>query len=537
MSYHEYNKILQSNEARKKIKEGINIATDLVSKTLGAKSQRILIDKEFGEIESCDDGTTVLKAIRLEDPNLDLGVKIVQEASAKTDSDSGDGTTTTAVILRSLVNELLKENSQDALAFDKQSGNNLKIRRELQKGLEKVLNYIDNNKIEITSQLQIAQIGKVSSNSEEVGDMLAEIFDRLGKSGEVIVSEGNQLKTKYEITEGFSFRSGWLAYEFVTDTEREEAILDAVNGPVNVLVTTETLNDISHIEKLGELHKAGINDILIVANDVTGIPLSSLVVNKLRKIFRTVAIKAPNAGNNDALEDIADITGATLLGSSGNPKFSELKPEYLGHANKVIVSKDKTVVVGQGNNERLDVKIKNLEYKAEKTDSDYEKKAILERISKLRVGIGNIIVGGNTPLELKDKKGKITDAVSAVKSALKDGVVSGGGVALLQASKTLEDGVEGERILKIAIQKPFEQIMENSDMSVKEMKEMSLKTGHGVDAETGEEGDMIKMGILDSAGIVKTSLSNAVSDALVVGNLGGAIVLVRKQDDGNKTDN
>src|SRR3990167_2604880 len=367
--FYEYNQILQANEARKKVKEGINIATDLVSKTLGAKSQRILIDKEFGEIESCDDGTTVLNAIKIEDTQVGLGVKVVQEASAKTNSDAGDGTTTTAVILRALVNELMKDNTKDVLSFEKKSGNNLKVRNELRRGLEKVIKYIDENKTEINTKFQISQIGKVSANSEEIGDMLAEIFDKLGKNGEVTVSDGNQLKTKYEITEGFSFRNGWLAYEFVTDPEREEAVLYSVNGPVNILVTTETLNDVSHIEKLGELHKAGINDLLIVANDVTGIPLSSLVVNKLRKIFRTVAVKSPTVGNNDAMEDICDITGATLLGATGQLKFSELSISHLGKASKVVVSKDKTIVVGLGNNEALDKKIQNLEYKAEKADS------------------------------------------------------------------------------------------------------------------------------------------------------------------------
>jgi len=532
MSIQEFNKVLNQKEARSAVRDGINIAVDLISPTLGAKSRRIIIDKEYGDMDASDDGTTILDAIKLEDTEKQQGVKVVQECSQRTNTDEGDGTTTTGIILRELVNELLKEDSQKELLFKKDSGSNLKVRKELMVGLNKVVGYINANKIEITSKEQLKQIGTVSSNSEEIGSMLADIFDKLGKDGAVSIQDGNTPETSYEVISGMSLDQGWLAQQFVTDIDREEAILEPnQSGNVNILVTNNKLQDISHIQKIGELFNTGINDLLIIADDITGIPLNSLIANKMHQVVRVVAVKAPVSGNQqELLEDICTVTGATLIGSIDGPKFEELKPEHLGKAKRVVVSAKRTIIVGDGREDEVKERIKLLEGRIEREQSDYEKKKLSERISKLSGGVGSIKVGGSTPLEVKGIKSKITDAVAATKSALRGGVVAGGGVALFLASDILDESKMGEAILKKAITKPFEQIMENSDMDIEKSKAIVLESGNGYNVETEEWGNMIEMGVLDPANVVSASVINSISSAIMVSNLGGSLANIRKLD-------
>ena len=523
-----YNVQLNQNDSRSKIKIGINLATDLVAPTLGAKSRRILIDKEYGDIDASDDGTTILNVINPEDTQTGLGVKVVREASAKTNTDEGDGTTSTAVILRELVNKLIKDSSDDDLLFKKDSGSNLKVRKEIRAGIQKVMDYIDQNKIEITSREQVEQIGRVSSNSDEIGVMLADMFDKIGKNGNVSTVEGNSINTTYEIISGMSFNQGWIAPQFVTDPEREEAVLEPKTSDyVNVLVTSKKIADIKDIEKISELFNAGNNDMLIISEGIEGVPLQSLIINKMRQLIRVIAVKSPRAGNNDMLEDVCAVVGATLVGGP-EVNFEDLKPEHLGKAKRVVVTKDKTIIVGTGlYKERVDERLAILTSKLEREKSEYEKKLIQDRIAKLTGGVGSIYVGGATAMEIKDKKSKIIDAVSAVKSALNGGVVAGGGVALLNASSVLSDKIEGENILKKAIEKPFYQILENADLVLKD----NLSPNEGYDAETGEKCDMINAGIIDPANVVKAEIRNATSSALMISNLGGAICMVREKND------
>lgn len=526
----EYNHVLKQEEARKAVKDGVNIAVDLIAPTLGAKSRRVIIDKEYGEMDASDDGTTILDAIKLEDTRMQQGVKMVQESSRKTNTDEGDGTTTTAVILRSLVNDLLKEDSQKDLLFKKESGSNLKVRKELQVAMERVIKYIDEHKIDISSKEQLIQIGKVSANSDEIGNMLADIFDELGKDGAVNVQEGTSVDTSYEIVKGMSFDSGWLAQQFVTDPDREEAILQPnQSGYVNVLITQGKIQDIAQMQQIGALFQAGMNDLLIIADDVSGIPLNSLIQNKLHQIIRTVAVKAPHGGSDriEFLEDLCAATGATLIDSANGPKFEEITMDHLGKAKLVVVSSKRTTILSEGRDTEIDERAKVLEGRIEREASEYEKRKLQDRLAKLRGGVGNIKVGGATPLEIKDRKAKITDAVSAVKSALHGGVSVGGGTTLLLASSILDDKVEGEAILKRAIAAPFRQIMENADMSPIEMQERVLATGEGFNVETEQFGNMIEMGVIDPANVVKSALKNAVSTALIIANLGGSIAIVR----------
>lgn len=523
----QFNLTLDQKTSRAKVKEGINLAADLVVPTLGHSSRRILLDAEFGELTVSDDGTSILNEINHEDTKIQLGVKVAKEASAKTNNDEGDGTTTTCAILRELVNELLKGNEKDEIIFGANSGSNLKVRKEIAKGLEKVLDYIDKNKIEITNNEQVEFVGNVSSNDKFVGSILAEIFEKLGKDGAVSVEESKKVETTYSIVEGMSFNQGWLAQQFVTDVDREEAVLDE---DVSILVSAKKLQDIDDIKKVGELFTTGVKNLFIIADDVTGIPLSTLVNNKLLGNIRTIVVKAPVVGNSkDILQDICVATGATLIGDT--VQIADLTKGHLGRAERVVVTKDKTVIVGfGGKKETIDERIKQLEHRLEETESDYEQKKLKDRISKLRAGVGSIKVGGNTPLEIKDKKAKVDDAVAAVRSALRGGIVPGGGVALLQASTLLSDE-GGEGILKRAIQKPFEQILENADVEdIQKVKAQVLETGHGYNVATEEFGDLVKMGIIDPADVVKAAVRNATSEALMVSNLGGAIVNVRKKD-------
>lgn len=326
-----------------------------------------------------------------------------------------------------------------------------------------------------------------------------------------------------------SINQGWLAQQFVTDPEREEAILE---DGVNILVSSKKLQDIEDIKSIAEVFKSGLNNVFIIAEDVSGMVLNSLIANKLIGNIRTVAIKTPILGTvKDILTDIAIATGSTIIGE--DIKIKELKKEYLGNAEKVIVDRTKTVIMGfGGNKDKIRERITLLENKLEKEESEYEKEKLRERISKLRAGVGSIKVGGNTPMEIKNRKAKIDDAVYSVKSALKGGIVPGGGVMLLQASQILSNE-GGEDILRKAIQKPFIQILENADTYENDInKRIVDKTGYNT--ETEKYGDMIEMGIIDPANVVKAEVSNAVSSALMVANLGGSIVNIRKKDNKEK---
>jgi len=531
MGMREYNLVLSQKDARKFVKDGINLATDTIAPTLGAKSRRVLLDAEYADIDACDDGSTILNKINVEDTRLNLGVKVARECASKTNTDEGDGTSSTTVILRELVNQLLEEDSQEELLFKKQSGSNLKIRKEIKEGLRKVLDYIDKHKIEVTSKEQIVQVGKVSSNSKEVGEMLADMFEKLGKDGALTIEEGKNIETEYEVVSGMSVDSGWLAPQFVTN-ENEEAVLEpGEEGFVNVLITATKIQDINHMKKLAELFEGGVNDLLIIAEEVSGIPLNSLVVNKMRQVIRTVAVKAPTLGTmQETLKDICAATGATLIGGDDGIKFEELKKEHLGKAKRVVVDRRKTVILGDGNEDKIKERVTLLKNRLKNENSEYEKNKLKERISKLTGGVGNIKVGGATSMEIKDKKAKVTDAVAAIRSALRDGIVAGGGVTLLLASQELNETIEGEKILKNAIKKPFYQIMENADVDGKEIEKKVLETGHGLNVETEEFGDLVELGVIDPSGVVKACLNNSVSSALMVANLSASVNLLRKTD-------
>ncbi|MEX0596087.1 MAG: chaperonin GroEL [Candidatus Paceibacterota bacterium] len=529
MNVQDYNLVLNQDDTKKKILDGINLAVDIISPTLGNSSRRILIDHQFSEITASDDGHTILQEISPKDTAVLLGVKIVREVSAQTDKESGDGTTQTAIILRELLKQLLKTDSQSEQLIIKKSWTNIKVRKDIKNGLEKVLKYIEDNKVNIENKDQIRFVAETASNSKEIGEMLADMFDKLGPDGSVAVEEGNSVETKSEVVSGLSWNQGWVAPQFITDAEREESVL---KDGVNILVSYKKIQDVDDIKPIADLFREGLNNILIIANDISGAPLNTLVINKMMGNLRISAVKANQIGDmKDHLLDICTATGATLVGDE--IPFSELKLEHFGKSERVIVSKNKTILVGfGGNKEKIDERIGLLKNRMKEEQQEYEKNKLSERIAKLTSGVGSIKVGGNTETEIKDKKAKIDDAVGSVKSAMKYGMLPGGGVSFVLATKVLGD-TEGEKMLKNAMLQPFKTIMENSDIH-EDFVPRVLETGEGYNTETEEWGDVLEMGIVDSAGVLKSALSNAVSMSSVVGNVGGSLVLIRKDDDKDK---
>lgn len=438
-------------------------------------------------------------------------------------------TTSTAIIANELVNQIIGD-EEDVVLLGKDK-DVLEIKKGLDSGLDKVLKFIDEHKIEITSDNQIAHIGRISSNSEEVGNMLKEIFSKLGKDAVVNVEDSNSVETSYEIKEGMSFEKGYVSEAFMTNPEREEAVLDEAK----VLITDCKIQDIEDATHLAGLFENKINDLLIIAGDITGIPLKTLVINKIRGSIRVVAVKAPGVGNvADYLKDISTLTGATLISSTNSLALKDVKVEHLGKADKVVVNKESTTIIGgKGDKAEVEDRILSLKKRVEDEKSEYEKLKLKERIGKMTNGVCTIKVGGTTGIEARDKNAKVEDAVSAVKSALKEGVVAGGGVILFRSSDVLDSEHGGECILKVAANKPLEQIMRNADLDAGEIERKISKNknlNHGYDVENKKMGDMIEMGVIDSAGVVKSALKNAVSIAKQVLTGSGALTLVRKEE-------
>lgn len=535
MAMEQFKDVMGKELAQAFIKKGINMATELVAPTLGVKGRRVVIDKEFGSVEFSDDGITVLQNIELEDPRLQLGVKILREASAQTNNKEGDGTTTTAILANELVNEILKDD--DVMLIKGGKADILDVKKGIKDGLKKVIDYINENKQEVVTDEQIVQVAKIASNDDSVADILLELFKKLGKTAAISVEESKSVETEFDVVEGMSYDQGFIAPGFMTDPEKEEAV---ING-ASVLVTDYKIQNVEDMKSLvglfeGDAENPAVNDLLIICDDATGLPLNSLVFNKMRGIIRIIVTKAPGFGAQaEYLKDIAVITGATFVSAIDQIKFSDLKATHLGKADKVVSKKDSTIIVGgKGEKEKIQERITMIENRVKETTSDYDKKKLLERISKLSGGVGVIRVGGNTELETADKKAKVVDAVSAVKSALADGVVAGGGITLLRAAETLDSERKGEAIIKKAIQKPFEQIIENADLHVvdvlKQIKESDNKN-YGYDVEGDKYGDMFELGIIDPAKVVKATCDNAVSVALEILSSGGAIGLIRKRDE------
>jgi chaperonin GroEL len=527
-----YKTLLGPTEARNAIKEGVRRATELVAPTLGVRGRKIVLDKEFATMEVVDDGYMILQEVELENTHEQLGVKMLREAVTKTNDKVGDGTTTNTVLANALVQEVVQdEDPTDLLSVP---GNVLRTKNELRDAVEKVIKYIDKNKVKV-SDAQIADIAAIACNDEYIGEILAKLFKRLGKDAAILVNDSLNIKTDYELVEGLKFDRGFASPAMVTDGERGESVI----RDANVLVIDGALQNPQDIPVLIKLFKDhGVNDFVVVAKEISGLPLDFLIRNKLTGALRTLGVEAPmHADATEYLKDVAAFTGATMVSKENNLKLKDVTPEHLGHASRIVATQDTTTVVGgkakkKELRERLTLLNKQLKDRKMKFDKDRLK----ERISKLRGGVGIIKVGGSTEMEVEEKKAKIDDAVHAVRAALEDGAVPGGGVTLLRAAAGLSGKTEGERILMKSIVKPFNQILENADYDAEVVRANVLSNAnknYGLNIATGNYCDLVKTGIMDPSLVTKTALRTAMSIALLVLTTSGAVALIRKKDDGH----
>lgn len=521
--------LLGANEAQKNIRDGIVKAAEAIAPTLGVKGRKIVLDSEFGTMEILDDGAGILDEIELEDTKQQMGVKMLKEAANRTNSKVGDGTTTTSLLACELVKNIVPD--KNPVLIENKIGNVLKIKKELNAGVKKVIEFIDAHKIEIDEK-RTEDIGTVSSNSPEIGKILAELFKKLGKDASIVTSDSQTLDTTYEIVEGMRVDRGFIAKAMVTDPEKNEAILN----DANILITDYKLQNPQDVEILLGLFKdKKINDLLIIADDIQGLPLDFLVLNKLQGNIRTIGVKAPTVGDVKLiLKDIAILSGAKFISKEEGIEFKDITSEHLGKASRVISTIDDTSIIGGGGDpELIAQRVESIKTQIENTSMEFDKERLKERISKLGSGIGIIKVGGATEPEVGEKKAKIDDAIHAVRAALKDGGIPGGGVMLLRASAILDDTIDGEKILKSAIQKPFEQIVINADYDVETVKSTILESDNlnfGFNIETDLYCDLVEAGIIDPALVAKTALQNAVSICLLVLTISGANTLIRKKN-------
>ena len=499
--------------AREGIKKGINILADSVKITLGPKGRNVLLDKGFGAPVITNDGVSIAKEIDLEDKFENMGAQLIKEVATKTNDAAGDGTTTATLLAQIMVNEGLRNVTAGA--------DPLQIRRGMEKGAEAVVKNLKSQAKEVQGKEEIAQVASISAGDVEVGQLIAEVMDMVGRDGVITVEESQTLGLDKEVVEGMQFNNGYVSHYLMTDTARMEATLE----DPSILLTDKKISAISEIMPLLEaLAQSGKKEIVIIAEDVDGEALATLIVNKLRGVLNVLAVKAPGFGDSRKayLEDIAVLTCGQVVSEERGMKLEEATLEMLGSARKVTADKDKTTIIeGKGTASKLKERIKQIKAEIVTNKSKYDKEKLEERLAKLSGGVGVIKVGAATEVELKEKKDKIDDAVHATRAAVEEGIVSGGGVALVDAIKSL-DGVDavgdekiGLAILRRALEEPMRQIATNAgkDGSVVIEEIKRLEKGMGYNAATDEYVEMIKAGVIDPAKVTRTALQNAVSVA------------------------
>jgi len=512
-----------SDEARKKLQTGVNILADTVKVTLGPKGRNVVLDKSFGGPTITNDGVTIAKEIDLEDKYENMGAQLVKEVASKTNDVAGDGTTTATILAQAMINEGIKYVASGAKPLD--------IKRGIEKATEKVVENIRSNKKEIKTKAEIAQVASVSAGDEKIGNLIAEVMEKVGRDGVVTVEDSNTMVMETEVVEGMQFDNGYISQYMISDT----ATMKATLIDPYILMTDKKISSIQEILPILEkMAQSGKKDIVIIADDVDGEALATLVVNKLRGVLNVLAIKAPGFGDRkkEMLQDIAVLTGTTIISTDLGHKIEDTELTMLGSARKIESDKDHTVIVeGKGKKTEISGRISQLKKQIEKSTSDYDKEKLNERLAKLSGGVGVIKVGAATETEMKEIKFKVEDALNATKAAVAEGIVAGGGVALLNATKVLKtdeknsDENLGIRIVKNAILAPIMQIAENAGvsgaivvneiLSPKKTENASVKN-YGYNAATDKYGDMIKMGIIDPAKVTRSALQNAASIAALI---------------------
>jgi chaperonin GroEL len=505
--------------ARRALERGANILADAVKVTLGPKGRNVVLDKKFGSPTITNDGVTIAKEIELPDPFENMGAQLVKEVASKTNDIAGDGTTTATVLAQAIIREGLRNVTAGS--------NPLLIKRGIEKAVQLAVAEMESFKKDVDTKEKIAQVASISANDQEIGDLISQAMEKVGKDGVITVEESRTLKTEVETKDGMQFDKGYISPYMVTDSERMEAVLE---NPY-ILVTERKIAAIADILPLLEKVVQVQKPLLIICEDVEGEALATLVVNKLRGTFTSVAVKAPGFGDRrkEMLKDIATLTGATVISEELGLKLDKVTPEQLGQAKRVTVTKDETTIVdGAGKQEDIKGRIKMIQRQIEETDSDFDREKLQERLAKLSGGVAVIQVGAATETELKEKKHRIEDALSATRAAVQEGMIPGGGSSLVHAVKaiakyeppksnghstTWADEKIGIDIIKKALEEPLRQIAENAgyEGSVEVNNVKSKNAPMGFDAMTGEIVDMFKAGIVEPFKVTRSALQNAAS--------------------------
>ncbi|WP_242086602.1 chaperonin GroEL [Microbacterium lacticum] len=500
-------------EARRGLERGLNILADAVKVTLGPRGRNVVLEKKWGAPTITNDGVSIAKEIELDEPFEKIGAELVKEVAKKTDDVAGDGTTTATVLAQALVREGLRN---VAAGSDPIS---------LKKGIEKAVKAISDELLasakEVETKEEIAATASISAADPEIGELIAEAIDKVGKEGVVTVEESNTFGTELELTEGMRFDKGYINPYFVTDPERQEAVFE---DPY-ILIANQKISNIKDLLPIVDKVIQEGKELVIIAEDVEGEALATLVLNKIRGIFKSVAVKAPGFGDRRKaqLQDIAILTGGQVITEEVGLKLENATTDLLGKARKVIVTKDETTIIeGAGDPAQIEGRVTQIKREIENTDSDYDREKLQERLAKLAGGVAVIKAGAATEVELKERKHRIEDAVRNAKAAVEEGIVPGGGVALIQSGQkvfgTLElsgDEATGANIVKVAIEAPLKQIALNAGLEpgVVANKVADLPAGQGLNAATGEYVDMFAAGIIDPAKVTRSALQNAASIA------------------------
>ncbi|CQD10012.1 molecular chaperone GroEL [Mycobacterium europaeum] len=504
--------IAYDEEARRGLERGLNALADAVKVTLGPKGRNVVLEKKWGAPTITNDGVSIAKEIELEDPYEKIGAELVKEVAKKTDDVAGDGTTTATVLAQALVKEGLRNVAAGA--------NPLSLKRGIEKAVEKVTETLLKSAKEVETKDQIAATAAISAGDQSIGDLIAEAMDKVGNEGVITVEESNTFGLQLELTEGMRFDKGYISGYFVTDAERQEAVLE---DPYILLVSSKVSTVKDLLPLLEKVIQAG-KPLLIIAEDVEGEALSTLVVNKIRGTFKSVAVKAPGFGDRRKamLQDMAILTGGQVISEEVGLSLESADVALLGKARKVVVTKDETTIVeGAGDTDAIAGRVAQIRQEIENSDSDYDREKLQERLAKLAGGVAVIKAGAATEVELKERKHRIEDAVRNAKAAVEEGIVAGGGVALLHAAPALDelklsgDEATGVNIVRVALEAPLKQIAFNGGLEpgVVAEKVRNSPAGTGLNAATGEYEDLLKAGVADPVKVTRSALQNAASIA------------------------
>ena len=500
-------------EARRSMERGLNLLADTVKVTLGPKGRNVVLDKKWGAPTITNDGVSIAKEIDLEEPYERIGAELVKEVAKKTDDVAGDGTTTATVLAQALVREGLRNVAAGS--------NPIALKKGIDGAVARISEQLLADAKEVETEEEIASTAAISAGDKEIGQVIAEAMSKAGKEGVITVEESNTFGLELELTEGMSFDKGFLSPYFVTDPERQEAVLEE---PYVLLVDSKVSNVKELLPVLEKVMQTG-KPLLIIAEDVEGEPLAPLVVNKIRGTFKSAAVKAPGFGDRrkEMLQDMAILTGGQVISETVGLKLENTDIDMLGRARKVVLTKDQTTIVdGAGTPEQIEGRVAQIKVQIENSTSEYDTEKLQERLAKLAGGVAVIKAGAATEVELKERKHRIEDAVRNAKAAVEEGIVAGGGVALIQSAEEAYKGFEpegdeatGAQIVKIAIEAPLKQIAENAGLEggVVAEKVRNLPKGSGLNAATGEYGDLLSDGVMDPVKVTRSALQNAASIA------------------------